>query len=85
MCMERYNDDLMGLLTLNDGIQRGLQLKKRYNFSSIFADQKKCIKKDFHSRVFLNMSFLAKKTLVNANNLRRIVINFLKEKVKQYK
>ena len=49
--MFKVNGNLMGLLTLNGGIQRGLQVRSRYNFSVIFTDQKKTIKKELCNKV----------------------------------
>lgn len=83
--MARFNDDLIGLLTLNEGIQRGLQLKKRYNFSEIFNNQKKIIKRDHCNKTIKNLGFVMQKTAYGVINILLMSFTAIYGKIKPWK
>ncbi|MFC1668508.1 hypothetical protein ACFL1T_03905 [Chlamydiota bacterium] len=45
--MQKSNEGLWGLLSLNGSIERNMQFRKKYNFTTIFNNQKKEIQKKF--------------------------------------
>ena len=50
--MSKFNDDLMGLLTMNGGIQRGMHIRSKYDFSLFFANHHKNMKKEFCEKMY---------------------------------